>query len=68
MRGRVVGHVTYAEGDGPKLPIPPGPCEITVTAQDATISWAEGDLRGSTAMPIDQYKAYLGRGEIVTEA
>ena len=67
MRGRVVGHVTYTEGDGPKLTIPPGPCEITVTAQDATIAWSEGDARGATAIPLDQYRRYIDHGEIVDE-
>jgi hypothetical protein len=68
MRGRVVGTVKYAEGDGVKLTIPPGPCEITVTAQDATIAWSEGDTRGATAIPLDQYKRYVDHGEIVVES
>lgn len=42
---RIVGKVQYREGDGTNITItiPPGPCEVDVTEQDATISWADGD-------------------------
>ena len=63
-QGRIVGEVTYREGDGPKLVILPGPCEITVTNLDVTIAWADGDTRGSTAMPLSEYTRYLTSGAI----
>jgi hypothetical protein len=62
--GRIVGKVTYREGDGAQLLIRPGPCEITVTNLDVTISWTDGDTRGSTAMPLAEYTRYLTSGAI----
>ena len=63
-QGRIVGKVTYREGDGTQLVIRPGPCEITVTNLDVTISWTDGDTRGSTAMPLAEYTRYLTNGAI----
>jgi hypothetical protein len=66
-QGRIVGVVTYREGDGQEIVIRPGPCEVTVTALDATISWTDGDSRGSTALPLAEYTRYLTNGCIVLE-
>ena len=63
-QARIVGKVTYREGDGAELVIRPGPCEITVTNLDVTIAWADGDTRGSTAMPLAEYTRYLTSGAI----
>ena len=63
-QGRIVGEVTYREGDGTELVIRPGPCEITVTNLDVTIGWTDGDTRGSTAMPLAEYTRYLTSGAI----
>jgi hypothetical protein len=63
-QGRIVGHVTYREGDGAAMVIRPGPCDITVTSLDVTISWTDADTHGSTAMPLAEYTRYLTNGEI----
>jgi len=62
--GEIVGHVTYREGDGPEMTIRPGPCEITVTNLDVTITWTDGDTRGSTALPLAEYTRFLTSGAI----
>lgn len=64
-QGRIVGPVTYREGDGVEMDIRPGPCEITVTSLDVTISWVDGDTRGSTAIPLGDYTRFLTSGAIV---
>jgi|OpeIllAssembly_1097287.scaffolds.fasta_scaffold110737_2 hypothetical protein len=56
---RIVGKVEYREGDGANITIRPGPCEVDETAMDATISWTDGDSRGSAAMPIADYRRYV---------
>jgi hypothetical protein len=58
---RIVGKVQYREGDGANITIPPGPCEVDVTEQDATISWTDGDWRGKAAIPIADYRRYVSR-------
>jgi hypothetical protein len=58
-KARITGKVEYREGDGANITIRPGPCEIDETAQDATISWVDGDSHGSAAMPIASYRHYL---------
>ena len=63
-QGRIVGNVTYREGDGAEMVIRPGPCEITVTSLDVTISWTVADTHGSTAMPLAEDTRYLTSGEI----
>ena len=64
-QGRIVGVVTYREGDGQEIVIRPGPCEITVTSLDVTLSWTDGDTHGSTALPLAEYTRYLSSGAIV---
>ena len=49
-QARIAGHVTYREGDGTEIVIPQGPCEVTVTDLDVTLSWTDGDTHGSTAL------------------
>jgi hypothetical protein len=66
-QARIVGRVTYREGDGPEIVIRPGPCEITVTALDVTVSWNDGDTRGSTALPLAEYTRYVTSGAIELE-
>ncbi len=53
------GAVVYREGDGPNITIPQGPCEIEETAQDATISWVDGDTHGAAAIPLTDFKRYV---------
>lgn len=66
QKAEITGKVEYREGDGPLIPIRKGPVEVTTTAQDATLSWHDegGDVRGSTAMPIADFKRYLAEGAI----
>jgi hypothetical protein len=66
--GRIVGDVSYREGDGPQMPIRRGVVEITETAQDVTLGWADGDSRGSSSMPVADYRRYLASGAIVLDA
>jgi hypothetical protein len=56
---RISGKVEYREGDGPNITIRPGPCEVEETGQDATISWSDGDTRGSAAMPMADFRHYV---------
>ena len=67
-RGRIVGRVTYGEGDGTEIVIRPGPCDITVTNLDVTLSWTDGDTHGSTAMPLAEYTRYVTSGALVVDA
>jgi hypothetical protein len=61
----IVGTVEYREGDGPNITIRPGPIEVEITATDATLGWTEGEARGSTAMPLADFKRYVAEGAIV---
>lgn len=65
---RITGTVEYREGDGPNITIRPGPCEVEETALDVTISWADGDSRGSAAMPIADYRRYIVSKAIQVDA
>ena len=56
---RITGLVEYREGDGANITIRRGPCEVEESALDATISWTDGDSRGSAAMPMADYRSYL---------
>ena len=67
-QGRIVGRVTYREGDGREMVIRPRPVDITVTNLDVTLSWTDGDTHGSTAMPLAEYTRYLTSGAIVLDA
>jgi hypothetical protein len=66
-KGRIVGEVTYREGDGAEIVIRPGPCEVTVTNLDVTLSWSDGDTRGSAALPLAEYTRYVTQGAIVID-
>jgi hypothetical protein len=59
LNARIVGKVEYREGDGVSIAIRPGPCEVSVSARDATISWSQGDWHGSAALPIAIYRSYV---------
>jgi hypothetical protein len=67
-QGRVVGDVTYREGDGVEIKIPRGEVEIVRTPLDATISWTDGATRGSTAIPLADLKRYVDSGALVVGA
>ncbi len=55
----IIGKVEYREGDGVNHTIPLGPCEVEVTPLDATISWTDGESRGSAAIPISDYRRHV---------
>lgn len=64
QRAEVVGDVTYREGDGPQIPIRPGPIDVELTERDATLSWEDGEARGLAAMPLADYKRFVADGAI----
>ncbi len=64
IQAQVIGEVCYREGDGPLLPIPPGPVEVETTAQDAVISWTDGEVSGTAALPLANYQRYVRDGAI----
>ncbi len=55
----IMGKVEYREGDGANIKIRPGPCEVEMTALDATISWSDGPTHGSTVIPLADFKHHL---------
>ena len=61
----IKGEVFFRVGDGVMLPIPPGPVEIDLADDSATLSWStpEGDA-GSTAITRDEYDRYVEDGAI----
>lgn len=67
LNGMVKGTVTYREGDGVMLEIPQGPCKIEVEELDITLSWADGDVQGSAAMPKSDFEKYVADGDLVLE-
>jgi hypothetical protein len=64
-RAQVKGTVEYREGDGVNITIRPGPVDVETTPTDATLSWIDGENRGSAAMPINDFRAYVAKGIIV---
>jgi len=65
VHATVRGKVTYREGDGILMEIPPGPCEIEVEDLDVTLSWSDGDVHGSAAVPKSDYEQYVADGALV---
>lgn len=68
QRAQVTGKVEYREGDGANITIRRGPVEVQTTPTDATLSWTDGDSRGSAAMPIADFKVYVAKGMIELDA
>ena len=62
---QIVGKVEYREGDGPKIAIRPGPIEVELTINDATLSWTDEDTHGSAAIPLSEFKRFCSDGAIV---
>jgi len=67
-RARIKGKVEYREGDGANMTIRRGPVEVQTTPTDATLSWTDGDSRGSAAMPIADFQLYVAKGMIELDA
>lgn len=58
-------HVTYRPGEGPLIEIPPGPVEIDLSVDSATLSWTETNgERGLTAIPLVDYKEFVKKKQI----
>ena len=64
QHARIVGKVEYREGDGPNIVIRPGPVKVETGLNDATLSWEDGEVRGSTAIPLTDFKRYVKEGKI----
>jgi hypothetical protein len=64
----IQGTVEYREGDGPMITIRRGPVGVQITSNDATLSWSDGETRGSAAMPIGIFRNYVARGAIKLDA
>jgi hypothetical protein len=64
QHAQVTGKVEYRQGDGPTATIRPGPVEVETTPTDATLSWSEGETHGSAAIPIQDFRRYVSKGEI----
>ena len=64
---RIIGKVEYREGDGPNITIRQAPCQVEEGQLDATISWTDGDSRGSAAIPIDACRRYVSNKVLVVE-
>lgn len=67
LNGRVTGTVTYREGDGVLMEILRGPCEIEVDDLDVTLTWFEGDVHCSTAIPRSDFDRYVADGDLVLD-
>lgn len=61
---KIVGEVEYREGDGPNITIRPGPVKVHTGLNDVTLSWVDEEVRGSTAMPLADFKRYVAEGKI----
>ncbi|WP_439518574.1 hypothetical protein [Hydrogenophaga sp.] len=61
---QIVGKVEYREGDGANIVIRPGPVKVQTGANDVTLSWVDEDVRGSTAIPLADFKRFVSEGKI----
>ncbi len=68
QRAHIVGNVEYRQGDGPLLRVRRGLVDVRTTAQDATLSWREGETRNVAALPMAVYRKYLSEGAIRLDA
>jgi len=64
QRAHIKGKVEYREGDGANITIRCGAVQVQTTANDATLSWTDGQTRGSAAMPLADFQAYVAKGLI----
>ena len=67
VRALVKGKVEYREGEA-NITIRRGPVEVQTTPSDATLSWTDGETRGSAAMPIADFRLYVANGMIEVDA
>lgn len=64
----ITGTVEYREGDGPMITIRPGPVGVQLSGTDATLSWTDGESRGSATMPVSIFRNYVSLGAIKLDA
>ncbi len=64
-QARIVGTVELRQGDGSIHTAPPGPCQVQLTALDATLSWRDNAAQGPAALPLADFNRHLEAGEIV---
>lgn len=58
-------HVSYRPGEGAPIEIPPGPVEVDLSADSATLSWTEENgTPGLAAIPLIQYNDYVKQKQI----
>jgi len=58
-------HVTYRPGDGAPIVIPPGPVEVELSADSATLSWTEPNgTAGLTAITLVEFNEYVRQKRI----
>lgn len=58
-------HVTYRPGEDAPIEIPPGPVEVDLSVDSATLSWTETNGEpGLTAIPLTEYKEYVRKKQI----
>lgn len=67
LKGRIVGEVSYREGDGVMVQIPPGQCEVERNDIDVTITWVDDGVHGSTAIPRDDFDSHVTNGTLVID-
>lgn len=65
LQADIVGSIQHRPGEGVSVDIPKGPCEIELTELDATVSWADGDTRGLTAVPRSDFERWVSEGDVV---
>ena len=65
--GQAKDGMTYREGDGVMMPIPPGPVEIEITAADVTLTWIDGETHGAAAIPLSDYHQRVLDGLLVVQ-
>ncbi|HSV53713.1 MAG TPA: hypothetical protein VLJ57_16470 [Burkholderiaceae bacterium] len=60
----VTGDVSYRAGDGVRLPIRHGLCEMEQSRTDVTLGWQDGKNRLSAVMPQGEFRRYLREGAV----
>lgn len=69
QQATIRGEVCFRAGDGALIPIPPGPVEIELADDSATLHWTdEHNTVGTTAITLDEYERYLREGHIRIQA
>lgn len=65
IQARIVGIVTYREGDGMAMEIPQGPVAVEESFDGYTLSWQDGDTVGAATLPKADYERFVKTKAIV---